>query len=116
VMAVEPPRHAQPTDLDAVLLQDEGLPRVFRRPSGADEHEALFAQMPLRFSKAGLALVEDVIVGEGDYLHAAGLQRLQQRDRSIELERLRSAGGGWSDRSFQIDEAEVSLAEDIGYT
>ena len=44
-VAVEPARHAQPAHLDAVGLDDDRLPGLLGRVAGADEEQALLAQM-----------------------------------------------------------------------
>ena len=113
-VAVEPARHAQPADLDAVGLDDDRLPGLSRRVARADEEQPLLAQMLARLGKSGPALIHHMVVGEGDDLDAVGLQRVDQRDRRVEHEGLGAVRVRRSHRSFQVDEAEVGALEDVG--
>src|SRR5208337_4092518 len=72
--AVEPARHAEPADLDAVGLDDDGLPSLLRRVSGTGEEQPFVAQMLAGFRESWPALVHYVVVGERNDLDAVGLQ------------------------------------------
>ena len=113
-IAVEPAGHAEPSDFDAVLFEDDGLPGGFSVCACADEEEFLFAEMIEGFEKAGVALVEDVIVREGDDFYAIGFQRLEEGDGSVKLKWLGAAAVLGGDGRFEIDETEVGLAEGVG--
>src|SRR5271168_4444781 len=113
--AVQPASHPQPADLDSVFLEDDGLPGGLRVAAGADEEKTLLTQMFLRFAKSGIPLIEYVIIGEGDHLDAAEFQSFQEMDRGVELKRFRAARMGGCYGSFQIDETEIGLAENVGH-
>src|SRR6266568_2535654 len=86
-IAIQPASHPEPADLNTVLFDDDRLPGIFGRAPGSGKENSLFAQMFKSFTKARIALVKDVIVGEGDDLNSAKLQRLQESDGRIELKR-----------------------------
>src|ERR1700730_3544067 len=75
--AIEASRHAQPPDLDSVFLENNRLPGYFRSAPRASEENSLLAKMILRLGEAGIALIEDMIVCNGNDLHPTEFQGLQ---------------------------------------
>ncbi len=76
-IAIQPASHPEPADLNAVLFDDDRLPGIFGRAPGSSKEKALPAQMFKSLTKPRIALVKDVIVGEGDDFNSVELQRLQ---------------------------------------
>lgn len=87
-VAVEPARHAQPSHLDAVGLDDQRLPHELRGAGGAHREHAFGAQVFACLGKSVPTLVHHVVVGEGNDADAAGLEAVNQRHGGIELEGL----------------------------
>jgi len=65
------------------------------------------------FVEAGVALIENVIVGERNDFNAARFQGFEKRDGCVELKRLGADRMLGSNGSFEVDEAEIGLAEDV---
>src|SRR6266849_3190755 len=76
-IAIQPASHPEPAYPNAVLFDDDRLPGIFGRAPGSGKKNSLFAQMFKSLTKPRIALVKDMIVGEGDDLNSVELQRLQ---------------------------------------
>ena len=89
---------SQPTLMPLASVNDR-LKGLRGGVAAAGEKEAGLAEVVTGLGKPGPALIHDVVVGEGDDLDAAGLERLGQGDRSVEHEGLGALGVSWGRRA-----------------
>ena len=92
-----------------------GCQRLLRRVARSRKQQPHLAQVFARLGKPRPALVHHVVVGKRNNLDPAGLQRLGQRHRRVEHERLRSLRVLRSHRRLQVDEPEIRALENVAH-
>ena len=111
-LVVEHLRRADDGDPLAVDRAAEGAVGLLRVEADAHDREAVALRRGERVAKAGLSVVEPVVVRHRRHVDAAAAQSRERARGSAEHERLRRRRAAGRHGRLQVHDREISLAED----